>query len=59
MTHLEQTAVIYDRLATDPNWTRIECVDVRASVLLSPEEIHKAVMQVVDTRIRPVTPARR
>lgn len=59
VTHLEQTAGVYDRLATDPNWTRIECVDVRASVLLSPEEIHKAVMQAVDTRIRPVTPARR
>jgi dTMP kinase len=58
VTHLEQTAAVYDRLATGDNWTRIECVDSRTGGLLSPEEIHKAVMQAVDTRIRPVAPAR-
>ena len=48
VTHLEQTASVYDRLATDANWTRIECVDARGGVLLSPEEIHKSVVRAVD-----------
>ncbi len=25
--HLEQTAIIYDRLATETNWARIDCID--------------------------------
>lgn len=53
VTHLEQTASVYDRLATDANWTRIECVDDRGGALLSPEEIHKAVVRAVDAHLLP------
>ncbi len=49
--HLEQTAIIYDRLATEANWARIECMSAASGVLYSPEEIHRAVLQTVETRI--------
>jgi dTMP kinase len=49
--HLEQTAIIYDRLATESNWVRIDCFSEVSSVLLAPEEIHRAVLQAVETRI--------
>jgi dTMP kinase len=51
ITHLEQTATIYDRLATEANWARIDCINTVSGVLYSPEEIHRAVMQAVESRI--------
>jgi dTMP kinase len=52
ITHLEQTALTYERLATGPNWIRIECADVNGGKLYSPKDIHRAVLQAVDSRIR-------
>lgn len=49
--HLEQAAIVYDRLATEANWTRIECINAASGVLYSPEEIHRAVLQAVESRI--------
>jgi hypothetical protein len=81
--HLEQTAIIYERLATEANWTRIDCSNVgtadrvalsegfdrggsgfttegtedkekkeeSSGKLLSPEEIHRAVLRVVEMRV--------
>jgi dTMP kinase len=49
--HLEQTAGIYDRLATDANWVRIDCIDARTGGLHSPEEIHREVVRAVESRI--------
>jgi dTMP kinase len=49
--HLEQTAIIYDRLATEANWVLIDCVNGASGLLRSPEDIHKAVLQTVETRI--------
>lgn len=49
--HLEQTAIIYDRLATEANWVRIDCIDPASGVLYSPEEIHRAVLQAVENRV--------
>jgi dTMP kinase len=49
--HLEQTAMIYDRLATETNWARIDCINTVSGVLYSPEEIHRTVLQTVETRI--------
>ena len=50
-THLEQTATIYDRLAIEANWARIDCSNAVSGILLSPEEIHRAVLQAVESRI--------
>jgi len=75
--HLEQTAIIYERLATEANWTRIDCSnvalgessgrsrtgfntegtedtekkEVSSENLVSPEEIHRAVLRVVEARV--------
>jgi dTMP kinase len=51
VTHLEQTAAIYDRLATATNWARIECANALSGVLRSPEEIHRLLFDIVETRI--------
>jgi dTMP kinase len=48
--HLEETASIYDRLATEPNWARIDCINMSSGVLYPPEEIHRAVLKAVETR---------
>jgi dTMP kinase len=49
--HLEQTAIIYDRLATEASWVRIDCFNTVSGALRSPEEIHRTVFQAVETRI--------
>ncbi len=59
VTHLEQTAGIYDRLATEPNWVRIDCTNLASGILYSPEEIHQAVLDAVESRVIPQAPAKR
>lgn len=49
--HLEETAKMYERLATETNWASIDCINAASGALLSPEEIHRAVLQVVETRV--------
>lgn len=49
--HLEETAIIYDRLATEANWARIDCINTGSGALRSPEEIHRAVLQEVESRV--------
>lgn len=49
--HLQETAIIYDRLATESNWARIDCTSTASGALYSPEEIHRAVLQAVETRV--------
>jgi dTMP kinase len=49
--HLEQTAIIYERLATGANWARIDCFNADFGILYAPEEIHRAVVQAVEARI--------
>jgi len=46
--HLEAAAGIYDQLATQPNWARIECFDERAQSMRSPEEIHQDVVSSIE-----------
>jgi dTMP kinase len=51
ISHLQQTALMYEQLATAPNWARIDCTDPKSGALLSPEEIHRAVLDSVDSRV--------
>jgi dTMP kinase len=51
VSHLEQTAMIYERLATESNWVRIDCIKAASGVLYSPEEIHRALLNTVESRI--------
>jgi dTMP kinase len=57
ISHLEQTAIIYDHLATESNWTRIDCTNSVSGALNSPEEIHRAVLRTVESRILFSAPA--
>jgi len=49
--HLQKAAESYDQLATQSNWVRIDCTDGESGVLFSPEEIHRKVLTLVETRI--------
>jgi len=49
--HLEQAALVYDRLATEPNWVTVECFDAVARQLRPPEGIHGAVLAAVEARL--------
>jgi len=49
--HLKEAARVYDELATAPNWVTIECFEARSGRHLSPEEIHRAVMEAVEARV--------
>jgi dTMP kinase len=51
LKHLEQAALTYDRLGTEPNWVTIECMDAERSALRPPEVIHQAILQAVDARL--------
>jgi dTMP kinase len=51
VSHLKQTSLIYDRLATEPNWVRIDCTDTVSGDLYPPEKIHRAVLEAVESRV--------
>lgn len=51
LRHLEQAALVYDRLATEPNWVTIECFDAAEGELRPPEVVHRAVLAAVETRL--------
>jgi dTMP kinase len=51
ISHLQLTAQMYERLATEPHWVRIDCTDSKSGALLSPEEIHRAVLNAVDSHV--------
>ncbi|MGA8308139.1 MAG: hypothetical protein WB723_20865 [Candidatus Acidiferrales bacterium] len=50
MAHLEAAAAVYDQLAHQPNWAKIECFDANAGTLRSPEAIHAEILGAVETR---------
>jgi dTMP kinase len=50
LTHLEKAAKMFDQLATGPNWATIECFDAGAGKVKSVEEIHKSLLDAVDSR---------
>jgi dTMP kinase len=58
LKHLEQAALVYDRVATQPNWVTIECFDEAAGELRPPEVVHRAVLAAVETRLVGIAPAR-
>lgn len=51
ISHLEQTAIAYEQLATESNWVRIDCADAGSGAMHSPEQIHREVLQAVESRI--------
>ncbi len=51
LKHLEQAALVYDRLATEPNWVTVECFDAAAGALRTAEMIHRAMMAATEARL--------
>ncbi|HUO35059.1 MAG TPA: hypothetical protein VMU43_08700 [Candidatus Acidoferrum sp.] len=51
LSHLEAAASIYDRLAAQPNWLKIDSWDAARGALRPPEEIHRDVLAAVDSRV--------
>src|ERR1700756_1557881 len=51
IAHLEAAAEVYDQLARQPNWLKIECFDVSAGALRSPGAIHSEILAAIEARI--------
>lgn len=49
--HLRTAASIYEKLAKNPRWVTIDCLDNKTSLLQSPEALHLRIMAAVDSRI--------
>lgn len=51
LSHLEDAANVYDRLAAQPNWVKIDCWDAARRFLRIPDEIHADVLAAVDSHV--------
>src|SRR5713101_600195 len=59
LAHLEAASAVYDQLAQQSNWVKIECFDAAAHALRAPEEIHTEVLAAVEARVFPALHANR
>jgi dTMP kinase len=59
IAHLQTASDVYDRLAEQSNWKKIECFDAAAHSLRAPEEIHREVLAAVEARVFPALHANR
>jgi dTMP kinase len=51
VAHLDAASQVYDQLAQQPHWVRIECLDAASGSLRSPEMIHHEVLAAVEARL--------
>ncbi|MGH9713331.1 MAG: thymidylate kinase [Candidatus Acidiferrales bacterium] len=51
IAHLKAASHVYDQLAQQPNWVKVECFEAAACALRAPEEIHREVLAAVEARI--------
>ena len=51
LTHLQQATGVYDLLSKEPNWVTVECFDIAAKALRTPESIHAEVLAAVESRV--------
>jgi dTMP kinase len=51
IAHLEAASSVYDGLARQPHWAKIECFDSASGTLRPPEVIHAEILAAVDGRI--------
>jgi dTMP kinase len=51
LAHLEAAAEVYDQLARQPNWVKIECFDANAGTLRAPVAIHAEILAAIGSRI--------
>jgi dTMP kinase len=53
LAHLAATSEVYDQLAHQPNWLKIECYDASADALRSAESIHQEILAVAQAHATP------
>lgn len=53
LDHLEAASGVYDQLAQQPHWLRVECFDQATGALRSPDSIHREILAAVEARIAP------
>src|SRR5580698_2694474 len=53
LAHLQAASEVYDELARQPNWVKIECYDAKTAALRAPEEIHKEILAAIEARVFP------
>ena len=51
LEHLQAASDVYDQLARQPNWVKIECYDSAARALRPPEEIHREILKAVEAQV--------
>jgi dTMP kinase len=49
--HLAAAAEVYDELARQPNWVKIECVDAANGSVRPPASIHNEILSVIAARV--------
>jgi dTMP kinase len=59
LVHLQAASEVYDELARQPNWVKIECYDAQTAALRAPEEIHKEILAAIEARVFPALHASR
>jgi dTMP kinase len=59
LAHLRSASEVYDELAHQPNWVKIECYDAQAQALRAPEAIHKEILAAIEARVFPALHASR
>jgi dTMP kinase len=57
LKHLEQAALVYERLALEANWRTIESCEGSTTTLRTPDAIHADVLAAIETLL-PAVPAR-
>lgn len=58
VAHLEAATEVYDELARQPHWLKIDCFDEASGALRPPAEIHEEILAAVDARISSALGAR-
>jgi dTMP kinase len=53
LAHLEAASRVYDELARQPHWVRIDCFDAAQNALRSLESIHGELLSAIEARIAP------
>ena len=58
VAHLEAASGVYDSLARQPGWAKIECFDPASGSLRAPAAIHAEILAAIDAHIAPALGAR-
>ncbi|MGD1211461.1 MAG: thymidylate kinase [Candidatus Acidiferrales bacterium] len=53
VAHLEEASQVYDELARQPHWVKIECFDAATRALRTPASIHEEILAAVEARFTP------